>query len=514
MCKKEKYSILIIGLIAVSGIFAVLYSTRWGAGINSDSIGYIELARNLSNGLGFGRLSFDGNFIPMKHWTPLFPAALSAFLLLDIDPANAARWLNAILFGANILLVGLIINKFTCSVRMAVFGSLLMMLSDSSLNIHSMALTEPLFVFFVLSGFSLLACYIEDPKPLTLISAAGAIAMASLARWAGMPFILSGTLGVLFFSKKPYRKRIIDTSVFAVVSFLPIALFMMRNLLLTGSTSDAHIYFHPVAMNHLKNMLKTFSHWSLLPEQIPLMIMILFLIMLAIGSLAFFNKKICGGNFTNEYLNKFMQLLAMSIIIYMVFIIVCISLADASIPLDYRILIPVYVLGMIFIVCGGYQLVRPAAEQNRVIKAASIALCVIFAGCYLIRGTQQIVYNHNEGQEYASRVWKESEIIRKVKELPRGIIIYTNGKDAVSFLAGRRALIIPEKVKRRNLKVNSKYSSEMAIMKERMKKNNGVLVYFDRITWRWYLPQISELEKQMPLKLVTKCADGAIYKIE
>lgn len=513
MCKKEKYSILIIGLIAVSGIFAVLYSTKWGAGINSDSIGYIELARNLSNGLGFGKLSFDGNFTPMTHWTPLFPATLSALGLLEIDPVSAARWLNATLFGANILLVGLIINKFTCSLRMAAFGSLLMLLSDSTLNIHSMAWSEPLFIFFVLLGFFLLACYIEDPKPLTLISAAGAIALASLARWAGLPFIFSGTLGVLFFSKKTYRKRIIDTSVFAVVSFLPIALFMIRNILLTGGTSDARIYFHPVTMNHLANMLKTFSHWLLPTEQIPLMIMMLFLIILVIGLPAFFHKKNYEKHYADAYLIKIMHLLAINIIVYIMFIIVCISSADASIPLNYRILIPVYVLGLIFIVCGGYQMVR-SAEQNRIIKVASIAICVMFAGCYLISGTQEIVYNHNEGQGYASRVWKESEIIQNVKKLPRGIIIYTNGKDAMSFLAGRSSLIIPEEVKRKTLKVNSQYSSEMAIMKERIKKNNGVLVYFDSITWRWYLPQISELERQLHLKLVTKCADGAIYKIE
>ena len=41
---------------------------------------------------------------------------------------------------------------------------------------------------------------------------------------------------------------------------------------------------------------------------------------------------------------------------------------------------------------------------------------------------------------------------------------------------------------------------------------NGVIVFFDRVNWRKYLPSAAELESSLGLRLVTKTNDGAIYQ--
>jgi hypothetical protein len=51
-------------------------------------------------------------------------------------------------------------------------------------------------------------------------------------------------------------------------------------------------------------------------------------------------------------------------------------------------------------------------------------------------------------------------------------------------------------------------------MRADLRENNGILVYFSTIDWRFYLPSEAELKSQLPLKVVVSAPDGTIYKVE
>ena len=93
-------------------------------------------------------------------------------------------------------------------------------------------------------------------------------------------------------------------------------------------------------------------------------------------------------------------------------------------------------------------------------------------------------------------------------------MIYTNGPDVINFLTRRSAFMIPMKVEKKSRKINNAYLYEMKEMMGKLKNNGGLLVYFYRITWRWYLPSKDELEKQLPPHLIKRYADGIIYEIK
>jgi len=79
-------------------------------------------------------------------------------------------------------------------------------------------------------------------------------------------------------------------------------------------------------------------------------------------------------------------------------------------------------------------------EGIRVIQVASIVLCIVFAGSYLLRGTSRIIRAHNsDGQGYAGKAWKQSEIIQKVRALPSELRVYTNAPDAIHIFSGKLA---------------------------------------------------------------------------
>jgi hypothetical protein len=131
-----------IGIIAITGIALILWITPLGAGVQPDSIVYINGASSLSSGKGF-----SNNGIPVTHFPPLYSIILATANLFVRNFVQAARILNAILFGINAGLVALAVylssgrNYLTASCACLFF-----LVSAPLLVMHAWALTEPLFI--------------------------------------------------------------------------------------------------------------------------------------------------------------------------------------------------------------------------------------------------------------------------------------------------------------------------------------------------------------------------------
>jgi hypothetical protein len=101
----------------------------------------------------------------MAHFGPLYPMLLAALGLSGADPLAGARWLNAFLFGANVVGIGLLIGACSGGSTWApLAGSLLALTSVPLLGVHATALTEPLFLLLGFLGLCLLAGYFETSK--------------------------------------------------------------------------------------------------------------------------------------------------------------------------------------------------------------------------------------------------------------------------------------------------------------------------------------------------------------
>jgi hypothetical protein len=162
-----------LALFALLGMASMLYATSRGIGISPDSVVYVDSARHLLNGRGFVATSFcGGSEAPVTVWPPLLPLLLSILGRSGIDALHGARWLNVFLFAGNSLLVGRVVHKFTSgSAFLTILGSFFMITSPVMLHIHTMAWTEPLFIFLGLMGLFLLARYIQEEGRSLLVAA-------------------------------------------------------------------------------------------------------------------------------------------------------------------------------------------------------------------------------------------------------------------------------------------------------------------------------------------------------
>src|SRR5262249_16901227 len=144
--------LLIHPILGLVGVVAILYITaRWGIGINTDSLGYVSGAESLLRGEGYNHITPLGEIKPTVQWPPLYSLMLVPFGAAGMSISPGARWLNALLFGINILLVGYLAYRNT-TFWPSIFASVLILTSGVVITLHAIAYSEPLYFFLSLSG--------------------------------------------------------------------------------------------------------------------------------------------------------------------------------------------------------------------------------------------------------------------------------------------------------------------------------------------------------------------------
>ena len=531
---EKKRSLLVVGALAFVGVAACLYATRYGVGLFSDSKAYLEAAQSLLKGRGYVLVSPTGAIWPVTDWPPLFSVILGGLGLPGIDLRTAARWLNAGLFGATILLAGLAIRRVSSgSTWAAVFGSLLMTTSVDSLRVFSQADSEPLFIFFALLGLVLLGAYQEEPGSRRLIGAAAAVGFAFLSRYAGVVLVATGALGILCFGHSGRRGRVKDTLVFTALSSFPITLFVVRNWLsFREPLGEARAFgLHPPGQHQVKLALDTLWGW-LVPDRA-----------LAGSAAALVGKfpdfrwvllstlLVGGGGALVIWRSRHRvnassgwQMIARSLLeppllaflltygfLYLGFLIVSVSFFDADIELGPRILSPALVSSLIVGVGLGHR-VLGRFRESPFIRAAVMVASALLAASYAHASVVWIQRSHDEGLGYAARVWQESDILHKVAALPVGVLIYSNGAEPLTLVTGRPAADVPYKENPNLARPTPHYEATLDTIRERLRAG-AVLVYLNRAAWPG-CPCASEAELKDRLHLQLRAAgtDGSIYE--
>jgi hypothetical protein len=517
-----------IVFISLIGVISILFISQLGIGISPDSIGYIGGARSLLAGNGFSFPATDGTYTPITHFAPFYSLLLSFGGILRADPILAARWINGILFGLNITLVGIVVmslqkRSYSKILYLPLFASGLVFFSPSMLEIHLMAWTEPIFLFLGLSGFYLLSKYFETSRLVFLFSSAMVISLATLSRYIGISFIASGFFGLLLFYPAGLKKRLSDAILFGLLSTGPVLFWMLRNMAVAGTATSRDFAVHPISKMHLEWALTTLSSWLLVPPSTDALIKIMPLLLIASGFAAIILQKI--GRIRRKLPEKsntditgipfMVKLLIIFVIVYSLFLVFSISFVDANTPLDSRILSPVFIAGLIITVYTIGEL-GTWISYRRDTRLFFHAVLVIFGGVFLISylstwiGLSRDVYAYGMG--FNDLAWKNSKTLEEVGQLSDGIIIYTNSPEAIYIGTGRVAKSLPKKFESMTQTENTVFVLELSEMHQELKDEGGVLVYFDRIQ-RPTLPSKSELLEILDLHLISSTGDGDIFTV-
>jgi hypothetical protein len=491
--------ILALGVIALAGMAALLRATPYGLGLVNDTAYYIEGAANLLAGKGFVRLSGGGELKPITHFPPLFSLALAGLGLTGMNLLAGARLLITILFGLDIFLAGVIIGKISRSAPFALLGALLLALSDVHLEVYSFALSEPLFITWMLGAFLCLAQSFESQKWQWFALTGFLLSLAYLTRYAGASLFITILLSILLLKTLPNREKgsrllnrlpIRESIATLAGAALPILGWSLYNLSLGqgGALSNRQIAWHPVPFSTLFEAIKNLLTWAASSDLIRLFpstgrLLSLLSLLLIPGLLAWLTWIIqrryrsAAETLTGSRLALAFTL-SLHILIYLGFLIVSLSFFDASTPLNGRILSVVYLPELILFACGLAWLWRRLALRKAFWRWGLGLFCAFFLFISIKDGISAVEQLSTQGQGFAHQGWRESKTMQAIQALPEEIILYSNKPTAIYLLTGRGSYIIPTPTDSVTGQSRSTYAADRELIQQRVLGGQAALILF------------------------------------
>jgi hypothetical protein len=257
---KNSFFLLILVLISLLAFSLVYFPTqKHGVGISPDAIQYIGTARNLI--AGHGLLAYDNSQLLL--WPPLYPLLLALLgIVFKCDPLLTIGWLNSILFALIVFFSGRIAFRLTKgSMLFALLASVFILFSIPLFGVTLMAWSEPLFIFLALLFFIFQERYTSKQEFTTLLVLALLAALATITRYVGIMLILTGAVCILVNSRSRFKERILPFLLFGFVTSLPLAAWLVRNRIISGTFSGPRMLSSFTLLDNFHAMVANLFYW-------------------------------------------------------------------------------------------------------------------------------------------------------------------------------------------------------------------------------------------------------------
>jgi len=445
--KQDSLSIFLfitaLSAFGLMGAVMLKIATPMGLGLINDSTAYIAGARSLLQGTGYSEIWLATDFEPIIHYPPLLSSLLALIGLSGLDPMRGVRVLNILLYGSNIWLMGILGWKVTGFKLAGLLTAFYFVLDGVLLEIHAYALSEPLFIFFLISSIILIDLHFKKQSNTSLALAGIATGLALLTRYVGLA-LLATTVLALVVLHIDWRRRFVSVGIFLACSLPWFFAWIFRNRLLTGMATNRGIKWKPLAGENIMLGINNFTDWlfhfnlTLKMGIFPTLLVILFLSFLVVWLLISGIRHFAKPSDTSKP-NTIVFFSVGFALIYISSLIVSLSFFDGTTKLQHRILSPIYVTFTIILVSVFFWLWK---HRQVTLKIAVVcAACIMFflSGAYYYQTVGRLM---KDGQGYASSGYQNTVIAEFLRKLPSNVKIYTNSPPAVYSSTDRRSYIL------------------------------------------------------------------------
>lgn len=485
-------------LLVFTGVFLVLRATPEGLGLSDDSIAYIAGARSLLDGNGYREVWLATNQ-PVTHFPPGFSSVLAFLGMFGLDPLRGARFLNAILFGLNAGLLGVLVWRMTPSLTSGVVIAALFVLNGDLLQVHTVAMSEPLFISLTLLSFWMFDLYFERPPSTVgkgvagewwwLVACAAFAGLAYLTRYAGLA-LAATFLVAIFVLRTTWRKRLTSIGIF-LAGFLPwVLIWALRNRIIADNTTNRAFAWHPITTETLNQGVRVFNDFlfpvtawykaviklPVVPEALTFLILGVVLVWTAFRAWKYLSPLTprpsptgMGSQGTREVISFTVGLF---LVAYLASIVASMTMFDAATKFKLRILSPVFVCLLILLIYIGMRL----RDKNRNL---TIVLTLILLGFSFYKQSITLEAWSKSGLGYASFQWYDSEAMTFLRELPDDVLIFTNEPGAVYLYVGRGAAVVPTGYDSARAEFVPGFEDGVARMQAEINAGRAVLAIFD-----------------------------------
>jgi hypothetical protein len=501
-------AVVAIALCALVPALASLAMTRSGPGLTVDGSEYLAIAEQFRDhgALAMPYQSYDEPYqVPVRLHPSVpqtqFPPAWSILVgslskVTGAPPMTVARWLDAVFLWALAAAFGALVLRSTRSTWIAAGAAALLAMPDV-LIAHAQVWSEPLTLLTmmgVLIGVERRTGGDERRRWLALIL--GALFVGVLARYVAIGFGLAAVIAV-WRARPTISTRARDVALMAAACAIPLAAWTAHTAARIGRASERTFRVHPPHLRDFRDGYDTVTRW--IAGGLPHRALLVPLALLVVAALAWRARRPDEPGFDPVH-----RLVATFVGCYLLTVLAARTLVDANIPFDGRILLPLYLLGLLAVSC---RLGRPDARRVAVVSLVVAALVLGVRDVDLVRR-----FPTAEVAGYRSTRWAKSPTIAYLRGLDPDTVVVTNSPDAVRFLVGHRTtLFTPLELNLYTDTRNSRYDEELRSLARAVDGRPTVLVHFFRPTRSKRRPINPLLTEALGMRLDRELADGQIY---
>ena len=452
---------------------------------------YLDQASSLAQDFSFS--TFNDRAPPFYPVTQFLSAAAFGEVSLSL------KVLHTVLFSVNTFLFAILVRSCTQgSTLFAVIAALLHALSPAIYGIHAYALSEPLFIFALLSALIFWERYRATTKGLWLSAAGVAVGIMILTRFAGVAFLGSFALCVVWVSRSGGPDRVLrELTRFALPAVaLPGIWGALKMALDSSTTSPRSFQIHLFGGDHIRDLFGVFANWLLAGDSVVLCDLVA-----AAASYVLFNFFRSPGR-------SFPLFAALNIVAYVAFIFLSLSFFDAHIPIDSRILLPCFYLLLLLLLEASYRVVSEPTDWIK--RGAVVLLLGLLTLLGAINTTTVGRENFTVGRGFTSKPMQQIALHDIVKG-NGAATIYTNAPELIQLYVGKPAILLPQLVDPNTRQENEKFVEEISAVLTEVDNGDAAIVHYSAVTWRTYVPDPEFFAAQFGISPVLASSEGAMF---
>lgn len=467
-----------LGLIA--GVAVLVLTEPPGPGLDPDAMQYLGAGASLARGEGlsipYAHWDSPDTTSTLAHFPPGFPATIAVGIAAGLTPQNAARFVMAVgaaLATAAVLLAavegGSLLGGFLAVIILAVTPAMVI--------VHASVLSEPLF----LALFAAFVWQLARPRVARgrTIALGVLAAAAALVRYAGVSLVgavlIDAWLGDAWLGSAATRERpsLADRARRTAVALaIPVGALACWSLLKPRSGEIRRFALYGDGFGAtLTQGATTLAQWFAPGEDIVRAGAVL-AVVVAVAFVALIVRDVrrvwaaaAAGAPHAASAQRLQRALGIAKVCYLGVVIASRLFADGEIPLDERILAPLFVLGALGV---GAALVRWWFTAGRGLTLLTAGVTASWVIASAKQSDWWVNIYREEGGDLAAREWRMSPLVDYAAALPRGASIYSNWPSALWFHTQRAARALPETL---SVPVASRFRAKMA-------KEHGVMIAF------------------------------------
>jgi hypothetical protein len=429
---------------AIAGFVVICLFTRHsGIGVSPDSVSYLSVASHIHDRGAW--VDFHGDpLVDFPGFYPLFLAIVH--WVTGMEPLRTAPVVNGLLFAAFVYFCGWMMRDSFRS-GLAKWALLaLIVTSPCLLEVYTMLWSETLFLLLELLFFYLLRRYFRLGSNSVLIVAALIAGLAFVTRYAGIALIGTGGL-LLLCQRKKLRSLLLFGSCASVFPLINLLHNKLSGAALIGHREKGIVSFGA----NLRDFGSVFCDWLHIPSSPHFLASAIGLGWILLFVLVFVSR-LARGHKDRDPKEGFSSMPYIAIaffVVYTLFILLSATVSRFQ-PLDSRLLSPLFIPW----IWGSAGLLREWAASRSPALRKIVILSLIVAGAAFLLGqglTDRLNWEDQKDSGvpgYTDDDWRGSPTMEALRKNsgscpPSGL--YSNAYDAIWFLGGMQAGLLPHK---------------------------------------------------------------------